>query len=889
MADLMAQAIADGSVHLRWREPYVTEGVSELGTALPAGCYRGFGIVETLVPSWGVRLGATIIGLPAGVYTDSLLMYVDETTGYGLAVREPSDVVLDLAGTGLVLPLVAAVDLWIWTEVLYTPNVATVANYRVSDADPRVAHPSAVVIGVLHVDVGASVVRLTTPVINAAAYYVAPLGDRTVPLAAAREQAVNYVVGDRPLGLLAGTERWCLPTRQQKLGLDNAATAVTGGNPVVTEADTLDKVFAEPTVASVVVAAGVPLAIFDFATYGAMYLGLGGVGTAQQYFDVRLAGSDRYLTTEDGSAAEQIALIVDPATMMEINPAAVCDANGFYAGDIWITFAGGALSATNPVTVDVWYGRRQTFNTLDSTPAFGLARVAPYRHDHAALVAANVAVTPPGCIIKADATVQDEINRLRQRTRASHSMDHTDSRMAAKLFLPTETYAQPFGDASQETLESATWPRCMCYGVNDAGIVVAEGLTGGERFLLYSYTDAVLGREAIRRYTITDGETLQGPATIDVIPTINAAIPIGHRPALVSDWNIVSMASDGRYVYIRAMGYTGGDPDVHALACYDIVNRTSVWVPVEIASGTTGMYEPHPNNALHVIVADVAATKLALNLPWQDLKVGGAGQGIEIRSTVDGSLISTGYGDAVDVGWTAPDAYAAGPMCSDGTNIYFEVRCYDSGGGPFTGKELFGVGQCTIANPTLHQAGAEIDTIDLTLWNPDTATESPTPRSLVFDGELCWLMGRFAVVIVNPVPGANGTHFFKFTDSVKKYMFGPAAFDGKHIYFGLVSFDALLVGDWYYHIVRINPATIPAYVDFTAETDGDILTYIDPGWRCLCEMPSDVAITWTGLYAFGDTMYDGDTLWYTKQWWGNGATLSGNELLLQRIPNVHGV
>ena len=232
MADILAQAIADTSVHMRWREPYVTDAVAEIATALPAGCYRGFWIDEMAVPSTGVRLRATGPGgTAAGVSSDSFLLHGDTANGYGLAVRESADVVLDLTA---LFPIPAGAVWWIWADVTYASNVATTANYRVSDADPRAAHPDADVIGVIKVGAGAGTIRITTAVINTMVSYAA----RTLPQATKREVIADYVAGDRPLGLLSGEDRYVLPTLDEKHAMDSAPTPATAANPFATVAET---------------------------------------------------------------------------------------------------------------------------------------------------------------------------------------------------------------------------------------------------------------------------------------------------------------------------------------------------------------------------------------------------------------------------------------------------------------------------------------------------------------------------------------------------------------------------------------------------------------------------------------------------------------------------
>jgi hypothetical protein len=457
----------------------------------------------------------------------------------------------------------------------------------------------------------------------------------------------------------------------------------------------------------------------------------------------------------------------------------------------------------------------------------------------------------------------------------------------------------------------------MCYGYNDLGEVPADSLTGGERFILY--TETIAGWDRIARREVNDGVPSVTSWIIDPVTDVHAWTVglLNPCPGGEADWRIVAMASDGRYVYVRLFEETSPVQPRHVLTCYDIVNRTARWAaPTVIAdNGTvppasTGVFDPEVHNSMHICVA--SSTRIAVNREWDDIPpLHGAGQhayGISFYDSTTGAFVATGFGNAFEAGWTPTDGYAAGPICSDGTNVYFTVRAYASGGGAFQASDYYAVGMCSIANPTAVPAGSIATATDLSTWNPNPWPAPywlQGPKSLVYDGKLVWFSTRFAVTGWNPVPGVNELRFFGF-DNTRKYIFGPMAFDGKHLYVGISDVDASLHCVSLYHIVRFSPASIAigsaTGAVGTFEPLIDVATgyeiypcVLDRNFMWACEAPlyfngAFLFIDWTLEHPFGNMVYDGDTIWWTKSWWQNGAPpITGRCLALQRLANVRGV
>lgn len=922
MADLLLTPIADNSVKLRWREPYVTDGVDTAMLAHPRGVYRGFWIEHDIpMPSQAFRLcvaatnyAGSDAGHVAGVDLDQFAMYADPTTGFELAVRESAAQTIDLAGLPGLWPNIADADLWVWIDVNYAPNVATTANYIVSDADPRIGDPNAIIIGVIHLPAGSMTIDFAW--MSRVYYLVASGGDRTWVAPTAREHIEDFVAGERPIGLFTGEDRYLLPSNDEKHALDGAATAATAANPYVTEADTTDKVWGEPTVVTVTVGAGLNYVDMAFAAYGAVYLGKGGVGTAQRYLDVRPVGEQGTWNWEAAAQnARRITItnICQAGGAVVINPAAATDAEGFYSGGIRVYFSV-TYDAVNPTTCDVWYARKRTGFTLLQAPALALPNAFVERTGHADTTGAQRAWLPPGAPLNADATVTQALVNLRGKTRGPHGANLAENDFAADRFYAAYTYAQTYGDASEETLLTATWPRCMCYGYNDQGAI--DGLSGGERFILYTVT--VGGRDKIRRVVVADGET-GGTTDIDPVTEVhNWTLGAGGNPCPggTADWRIVALASDGRYVYIRLFENTSAVANRHVLACWDIVSRTQRWAaPVvigEFADGTlAGVYDYEANNSMHICVA--SASRVAVNRTWEDLPafhlLGQHNHGIAFYDTATGVFVNVGFGNACEAGWTLSDGYAVGPICSDGNNVYFAVRGFANGGAPFSANNYYEVAICSIANPTAIPGGSVNIATDLSGWNPNPGPPGlmQHPRSLVYDGKLVWMSTRFAITGWNTKPGVNELPFFGF-DNTSFYIFGDMVFDGKHLYVGITDVNAALECTSLYHIVRFSPASIAI-----GSATGAVGTWeplislatgrevypcvLDRNFMWACEAPLYFAggftfVDWSAEYPFGNMVFDGDTIWWTKTWWDAALAPplpAGRCLTLQRLNNVRGV
>ena len=875
MATIGYQDVDQASVKMKWREPYVTSGVNAKDTAMALGCYRGFWIEETAVPSQSIRLRTySADGTGSGVVPDSFAVVRNTLDGYALAVREDSDVTISLAAM-LVWPLAAQTDVWISISITYTENATTVARYNVSDTDPTIADPYCTVIGMIRIDAGANTIDFGT---NATAFYT----DRTEPSPTARETIGDYVSGDTLFGSMSGTDRWKLPTVDQKKAMD-AANSPSATNPFATEDDTNRRYFAEPTIVNVTFGAASLYYELDSATYGSFYIGDGATGTAKEYFDIRLADSHEALQrinvagSQEGSGDHVYIASIRNTSNAVLNPAVDADSEGFYSSNVRV-YLNIVYNSSATTSMDIKYGRKRAYSDLDQAPAKALGNLMVDRYDHADNVLApferGVGWLPKGN----GTTVSDWFGNLKRKGRGHHSPRYDEESIASRIYNRAYSEAQVYNVATQSTLTAVTWPRCFAYGIDEET---------DDRYILMSISTG--GREQIQRSTIHPDGYFSGVAYIDPITTIHAAY--GGSVSSIADWRIVSIASDGYYFYLRAIAQTTGGTTVNVLDCWQVGGvspaRRSGWGPVHIGEPATALTTSHTDsdyNAIHVIVAN--DNYVAVNEYWKDIKDGGSvSRGVALYSKSVGTLASTGYGNATSHSQVA--AQIAGPMVSDGSNIYFTVIS----DGSDALRNRIGVGQCTISNPQNVQSGATFREADTNSFLVAGAAKNPT-RSLVYDGANVWLHSRFfwGGMPVDPAASViNPASLWITFDMTQAYEFGPSVFDGKYLWFCLADVDGSLLCSDYYHLVRYNPASNKVSYDlFGDSTVGTISDVIGNKNRWVLQQLHDggfINLSPNTLIPFGNIIYDGDTVYWSLGWDGT----SGDGLILQKLTNVHSV
>jgi hypothetical protein len=878
MATLGTQNIGTNSVRMKYREPYVTAGVNAVNTAQAPGCYRGFWIDEAVVPSTAIRLRPyeTNYGTASGVSADSFALVVNQTNGYALGVLEASDVTLDLATLGVAFPLAAPLTVWISMSITYTTAADTVADYYISDSDPRVGDPYATVIGSMTIAAGAADVRIYTAVINTTLDYT----ERTTPQATEREALGDYVAGDHIWGLLEGRERWCLPTTDEKKALDGASTAADASNPYVTEADTTNRVFAEPTVYQATITSGSTWVIIAAAN-GPFYIGTGALGTAQNYFALCLRDTNDAVTRVSGDLI-YIENVYNGTGAHVLNPAAEADALGFYTGDIRLDLNIGATTGTT-INVDLIYGKKKTYVDLSQAPAYALAHAIRHVHDHADRVRTESSDNPTGLPLQFDANVSDWLYKIAHKTRGTRNTLQTEANVGQRIYTDARTPQHVHNEASQEDIGAVSWPRCWACGYDN--VTTTAGTTEGNRYVLYTVTQG--GVEQVYRWTVQDYDDMTSGVYLDVVAqAYNDNI---LDVAAKADWKIVSMICSGQYLYVRLLATTAGGTQRSVIDCYDIVNlqRRTTWV-TSVTIGDPAVADSTwdddiNHNALHIILAN--SSTIAVNQYWEDVLDGGAvDRGIALYSATDGSFIAAGYGNATDYSLDT-EAEIVGPMVSDGTNIYFGMLSDQNAGT----RRYWGIGQCQIADPTTVQLVNTFPELDTTPYLAAAGTPQ-CGRSLVYDGKYVWLHTRFCAFGGNPSAQAGEAILLEFDNTyigTHTFEFGPAAFDGRNLWFCVekinpVTYDVM--GEC--HLVRFNPGTLMPSFDGATYWPGDWATVFATQDKWGLYPPQTGALNIGGVsdVPFGAILYNGDSLWWTLAWDGS----AGAGLRMQRLICAHG-
>lgn len=374
MADLQSAVIDPSKIKVRWEEPYTSEAVNRGLTSVPRGVYRGFIPAPQTVPDKTFRLAIDPTG--GGFFADSALLYVDRVNGFALAVRDAAEPDFDMSarftdGGGTQIP--PAGEIWrVWADVDYTTSVPTTGEYHVTlDGDP--IPDDAILFGKITMPGGA------TSIIQTYFSYVEGT-ERTMPFPTKRE-AGAYVAGDQYLGFLSGEEAWQVPSYNQKKAMNAAPTAPTASNPFVTKADTLDKVFAEPTVEVKATMVGVT----RFQLSGWYYVGKSSsLLSYAKYFHLlfNFSYGEYPLMGSDGGVLGIAGMLLSDG-ITPLNPATHADVNGFVQNP-WIVLdfsQTGDTSFTGSARIKAL--KKSTYSSLATTPASAFPYNDTFKYTHA--------------------------------------------------------------------------------------------------------------------------------------------------------------------------------------------------------------------------------------------------------------------------------------------------------------------------------------------------------------------------------------------------------------------------------------------------------------------------------------------------------------------------
>ena len=143
MPPTTALTFAANEAKIRWREPYVSEGLNrKFAGVIPRGIYRGFGIQPS-----GAALSIDILADASGV---NLAVY-ETVTAYQLTLRKNATFAVSLAAF-------ANTTVYIVLYATYVPTALTVAElrvYSVADYNAAIEKPELVVLGTVDVPIAA--------------------------------------------------------------------------------------------------------------------------------------------------------------------------------------------------------------------------------------------------------------------------------------------------------------------------------------------------------------------------------------------------------------------------------------------------------------------------------------------------------------------------------------------------------------------------------------------------------------------------------------------------------------------------------------------------------------------------------------------------------------
>lgn len=303
MAFPQGLAVVADNIKARFEEPYVSAAINRMGSALPRGVYRGFTVSEMDTPGAGVKIAPL-------VNRDSMVLHEDLANGYKTAVRFDEEFDFEFTFDASAADL----DLYLWVDVTYQVSSTVTGFIRVGESGDLTAN--SVPFAKLEIPLGA------TTILTA---YVKQLDSLDNTL----EPIPNDVKGN-PYAFI-NQDAWDrFPTQDEKDAMDNAASP-SGGNPFATITDTQNKVFAKnvTTIQSVVPP------VSSFQLLGTWYVGKGGTGTANKWFELfetDLAGTVKPDGLKDYYTWQAITIteVRESTNFTELDPLNDADADGFY-------------------------------------------------------------------------------------------------------------------------------------------------------------------------------------------------------------------------------------------------------------------------------------------------------------------------------------------------------------------------------------------------------------------------------------------------------------------------------------------------------------------------------------------------------------------------------
>jgi hypothetical protein len=556
---------------------------------------------------------------------------------------------------------------------------------------------------------------------------------RTFPFAAKRQAPTDLDPYEPTIGFLNYNERYNIPNNNQKDAMDNAA-APSAANPFATESQSSNRYFGEPK--RIVASLNPGTNYLDLT--GTFYVGNGLAGSAEAFFAIMEPEQEDWAYEVDNNYPVFLIRMCKDGTTTQIDPSADADAEGFIVNPRVHYFT----PATATQTVEILAFEKKQLKDLNLWPAYAMPQGGMMKRPHATQIVKTHYGFPPAAAPKGS-FVQGALDTLEKSNRGYASPTRTNALVSQKAFWDT---TDP--DGQMFSIESENW-----HDVSPWAVWRTESWRDqyGELYLFLILVDASFNMR-LGKYQVSTG-ILQ---TLVVDPFFGGGT---HR--------IDAIAVDGDRVYVRAYNVSSRDDKIRALDAESFL-FTGVWSSHVVVTNTAFVGDPPIGAAVQILCVD--DDKIAVNL-WNLNLVGGSPSttAIKFYKKSDGSYVNGGSGDITTLpGWPygAATVYARGPLCSDGSSLYWSTWRSDLvAEGP--------VVKLNIAAPT---------TSTPLQWTGNGASGGVT-RALIYDGGYLWCVsaGEVSASLPKIALGGLQTHILQLTNPGDEF-FGGACWDGKNMW-----------------------------------------------------------------------------------------------------------
>jgi hypothetical protein len=580
---------------------------------------------------------------------------------------------------------------------------------------------------------------------------------RTYPRPTPRATIGGVQSTDEPWGYLDSLSAWRIPTYDQKGAMNAAAGPPSSSNPFAVESETSKKYFAETRWESHVLAGN------DFIDLvGDYYVGPDGGQVAAKFFDlIDSGGLEPFLGPDNG---QYYVSYIATGAGVPLAPGDE-DAWGFYNNPrVYLGYSGAGATYIGNVKLKAHVKR--FLRDLDQTVVDGTHMIpdeGPKVREHTNLLRTRRPVTPAALWPLSSGVMtgqfEDAMDHIVQQGRGPAPRNWHDSELCANAQWDSiPGLSHPYNDGNSFDCGPAA---------TSVPVVMAAGYVNGTRNLYcYSYDTGAPSWTLRRIDPITGAWADYDPIGIILPP-----------PAAGNQWDVVDMASDGEYLYIR-FSESGAGPNyeerIAAVQCANPNVMHAGWPPTGVVIATTTT--PPTVGIANIIVAD--DSHIVINATWQNLNLGApATPGVVVYDKTNGVLTGQGSGDATVWHPFPNPTFARYGLCSDGLDVFYGI--YDMT------TPTVGVYRANILNPA--NAGA----VGVPNWGFSVGTGGGAGigglHDVIYDGHDVWMIGwNYPVALDSKV---NASLFTVFAPAALDY-FGGATFDGANLWMIYQNTDA---------------------------------------------------------------------------------------------------